>query len=76
MPRDSTNGNSSSNSNRNSNGNGNGNGNSNSNGNINELEMGSLTHTCHILHPSEIDLGLFRADVTDLEGKHLFHRIG
>ena len=26
--------------------------------------------------PSEIDLGLFWADFTDLEGKHLFHRIG
>ena len=34
------------------------------------------THTCHILPPSEIDLGLFWADFTDLEGKHLFHRIG
>ena len=33
-------------------------------------------HTCHILPPSEIDLGLFRADFTDFEGKHLFHRIG
>ena len=30
-------------------------------------------HTCHILPPSEIDLGLFWADFTDLEGKHLFH---
>ena len=26
--------------------------------------------------PSEIDLGLFWADVTNLEGTHLFHRIG
>ena len=33
-------------------------------------------HTRHILPPSEIDLGLFWADFTDLEGKHLFHRIG
>ena len=34
------------------------------------------TPTCHILPHSEIDLGLFWADFTDLEGKHLFHRIG
>ena len=33
-------------------------------------------HTCHILPPSEIDLGLFWANFTDFEGKHLFHRIG
>ena len=33
-------------------------------------------HTRHILPPSEIDLRLFWADFTDLEGKHLFHRIG
>ena len=33
-------------------------------------------HSCHILPPSEIDLGLFWADFTDLEGKHPFHRIG
>ena len=33
-------------------------------------------HTRRILPPSEIDLGLFWADFTDLEGKHLFHRIG
>ena len=32
--------------------------------------------TCHILPPSEIELGLFWADFTDLKGKHLFHRIG
>ena len=32
--------------------------------------------TRHILPPSEIDLGLFWADFTDLEGKHIFHRIG
>ena len=31
-----------------------------------------LAHTRHILPPSEIDLGLFWADFTDLEGKHLF----
>ena len=35
-----------------------------------------IIHTRHILPPSEIDLGLFWADLTDLEGKHLFHRIG
>ena len=35
-----------------------------------------LFHTRHILPPSEIDLGLFWADFTDVEGKHLFHRIG
>ena len=33
-------------------------------------------YTCHNLPPSEIDLGLFWADSTGLEGKHLFHRIG
>ena len=33
-------------------------------------------HTCHILPPSEIDLGLCWADFTDLEGNYLFHRIG
>ena len=32
-----------------------------------------VVHTCHNLPPSEIDLGLLRADSTDLEGKHLFH---
>ena len=32
--------------------------------------------TGRILPPSEIGLGLFWADFTDLEGKHLFHRIG
>ena len=36
----------------------------------------SRLHTCHILPPSEIDSGLCLADFTDLEGKHLFHRIG
>ena len=35
-----------------------------------------IIHTCHILPPSEIDLGLFWADFTDSEGRHLFHRIG
>ena len=35
-----------------------------------------VTHTCHNRPPSEIDLRLFWADFTDLEGKHLFHRIG
>ena len=29
-------------------------------------------YTCHILPPSEIDLGLLWADFTDLERKHLF----
>ena len=33
-------------------------------------------HTCHILPPSEIDLGLFWADFAGSGGKHLFHRIG
>ena len=33
-------------------------------------------HTCHILPHSEIDLGLCLAVFTDLDGKHLFHRIG
>ena len=32
--------------------------------------------TRHILPPSEIDLGLFWAVFTGLEGKKLFHRIG
>ena len=32
--------------------------------------------TRHILPPSEIDLGLFWANFTNFEGKHLFHRIG
>ena len=35
-----------------------------------------IERTRHILPPSETDLGLFWADFTDLEGKHLFHRIG
>ena len=38
--------------------------------------ISAARHTRHILPPSEIDLGLFEADFTDLEGKHLFHRIG
>ena len=33
-------------------------------------------HTRHILPPSEIDLGLFRADFAGSGGKCLFHRIG
>ena len=37
---------------------------------------GPLMPTCHILPPSEKDLGLFWADSTDLEGKYFFHRIG
>ena len=28
-----------------------------------------IYHTCHILPTSEIDLGLFWADLTDLEGE-------
>ena len=47
---------------------------SNSNGIQGRQAM--IVHTCHIIPPSEIDLGLFWADFTDLEGKHLFHRIG
>ena len=30
-----------------------------------------IVHTCHILPPSEIDLGLCLADFKDLEGKYL-----
>ena len=33
-------------------------------------------HTCHILPPSEIDLGLFLVVDAGSEGKYLFHRIG
>ena len=33
-------------------------------------------HTCHILPPSEIDLGLCLAVLTSSGGKYLFHRIG
>ena len=33
-------------------------------------------HTCHILPPSEIELGLFLAVFAGLEGRYLFHRIG
>ena len=33
-------------------------------------------HTCHILPPSEIDLGLRLAVFAGSGGKHLFHRIG
>ena len=36
----------------------------------------TVIHTCHILPPSEIYLGLCLADFTDLEGKHLFHTTG
>ena len=41
-----------------------------------ELILLLKLHTCHILPPSEIDLGLFWADLTGSEGQHLFHRIG
>ena len=33
-------------------------------------------HTCHILPPFEIDLGLCLVVFADSGGKHLFHRIG
>ena len=33
-------------------------------------------HTCHILPPSEIDLGLCLAVFAGSGGKYLFHRIG
>ena len=33
-------------------------------------------HTCHILHPSEIDLGLCLAVFAGSGGKYIFHRIG
>ena len=36
----------------------------------------SLLHTCHILPPSEIDLGLCLAVFAGSGGKYLFHRIG
>ena len=36
----------------------------------------SPDHTCHILPPSEIDLGLCLAVFTSSEGQYLFHRIG
>ena len=35
-----------------------------------------LTHTCHILPPSEIDSGLCLAVLAGSGGKFLFHRIG
>ena len=38
--------------------------------------MTSLFHTCHILPPSEIDLGLCLAVFAGSGGKYLFHRIG
>ena len=59
------------------------------NSNVIELKHGRCTttitatnyhiirgHTCHILPPSEIDLGLRLADFTGSGGKYLFHRIG
>ena len=39
-------------------------------------EISEIDRTRHILPLSEIDWGLFWADFTDLEGKHLFHRTG
>ena len=38
--------------------------------------MKHIVHTCHILPPSEIDLGLCLAVFAGSGGKHLFHRIG
>ena len=36
----------------------------------------TMIHTCHILPPSEIDLGLCLAVFAGSGGKYLFHRIG
>ena len=36
----------------------------------------NIDHTCHILPPSEIDLGLRLAVFAGSGGEHLFHRIG
>ena len=33
-------------------------------------------HTCHVLPPSEIDLGLCLADFAGSGGRYLFHGIG
>ena len=41
-----------------------------------QLGISHLLHTCRILPPSEIDLGLFWVVFAGSEGKHLFHRIG
>ena len=38
--------------------------------------VGKGTHTCHILPPSEIDLGLCLAVFAGSGGKYVFHRIG
>ena len=38
--------------------------------------VSTLFHTCHILLPSEIDLGLRLAVFAGSGGKHIFHRIG
>ena len=38
-------------------------------------EQSTVGHTCHILLPSEIDLGLCLAVFAGSGGKHLFHRI-
>ena len=40
------------------------------------LRNGNWVHTCHILPPSEIDLGLCLALFAGSGGKYLFHRIG
>ena len=41
-----------------------------------KIQNPELLHTCHILPPSEIDLGLWLPVFAGSGGKHLFHRIG
>ena len=48
----------------------------NANNNDSNNNNNNNNNTRHIIPPSEIDLGLSWPDFTDLEGKHLFHRIG
>ena len=43
---------------------------------VTELIDSGLLHTCHILPPSGIDLGLRLAVFAGSGGKYLFHRIG
>ena len=43
---------------------------------IGEGRLACPDHTCHILPPSEIDLGLCLAVFAGSEGRYLFHRIG
>ena len=45
-------------------------------GNMFPAELEDMFRTCHILPPSEIDLGLCFAVLTSSEGQYLFHRIG